>query len=36
MKYDLHTHSKYSRDGWINIEKMIKIAIKKGLSRYLD
>jgi predicted metal-dependent phosphoesterase TrpH len=32
MKYDLHTHSKYSRDGWINIEKMIKIAIKKGLS----
>jgi len=32
MKYDLHTHSKYSRDGWIDVEKMIKIAIKKGLS----
>ncbi|WP_321423440.1 PHP domain-containing protein [uncultured Methanobacterium sp.] len=32
MKYDLHTHSKYSRDGWIDVEKMVKIAIKKGLS----
>jgi len=32
MKYDLHTHSNYSRDGWVDVEKMVKIAIKKGLS----
>ena len=32
MKYDLHTHSKYSIDGWIDPEILVKIAIKKGLS----
>jgi predicted metal-dependent phosphoesterase TrpH len=32
MKYDLHTHSKYSSDGFLDPEKMVKIAIKKGLS----
>jgi hypothetical protein len=32
MKYDLHTHSKYSSDGWIDPETLVKTAIKKGLS----
>lgn len=32
MKYDLHTHSKYSGDGWLEVEKMVKIATRKGLS----
>lgn len=32
MKYDLHTHSKYSSDGWIDPEMLVKTAIKKGLS----
>ena len=32
MKYDLHTHSKYSFDGFLNPEKIVKIARKKGLS----
>jgi predicted metal-dependent phosphoesterase TrpH len=31
-KYDLHCHSKYSRDGWLDPEKMVKIALKKGIS----
>ena len=32
MKYDLHTHSKYSSDGWIDPKMLVKTAIKKGLS----
>ncbi len=32
MKYDLHTHSKYSLDGVIDPEKLIKTGIKKGLD----
>ncbi len=32
MKYDFHTHTKYSSDGYIDPEKMVKVAIKKGLS----
>ena len=27
MKYDLHIHSKYSSDGIIDPEKIVKIAI---------
>jgi hypothetical protein len=32
MKYDLHTHSKYSYDSSLDPEKMIQIAKKKSLS----
>jgi predicted metal-dependent phosphoesterase TrpH len=32
MKYDLHTHSKYSNDGWMEIETMVKAAMARGLS----
>ncbi len=32
MKYDLHVHSKYSRDGILNPKMIIKIAQKRGLS----
>jgi predicted metal-dependent phosphoesterase TrpH len=32
MKYDLHSHSKYSSDGILNPEKIVKIARKRGLS----
>ncbi len=32
MKYDLHIHSKYSSDGVLEPEKIIKIAIKRGLD----
>ncbi|PKL66606.1 MAG: histidinol-phosphatase [Methanobacteriales archaeon HGW-Methanobacteriales-1] len=32
MKYDLHTHSKYSSDGWMDIKTMINTGIKRGLS----
>lgn len=32
MKYDLHIHSKYSHDGTIEPEEMVRVAIKKGLS----
>ena len=32
MKYDFHTHSKYSADGYIEPKIMVKIAIKVGLS----
>lgn len=32
MKYDFHTHSKYSQDGFLDPEKMVRVAIKKGLS----
>lgn len=32
MKYDLHVHSKYSSDGYVDPKSLIKVAIKKGLS----
>lgn len=32
MKYDLHIHSKYSSDGIPEPEKIVKIAIKRGLD----
>jgi hypothetical protein len=32
MKYDLHIHSKYSNDGILDPQKIVKIAIKKGLD----
>ncbi|MGB9937685.1 MAG: PHP domain-containing protein [Methanobacterium sp.] len=32
MKYDLHLHTKYSSDGFLNPEKLVKIAKKRGLS----
>lgn len=32
MKYDFHTHSKYSADGHPEPEVMVKKAIKQGLS----
>ncbi len=32
MKYDLHSHSKYSSDGILDPHKIIKVAIKKGLA----
>jgi predicted metal-dependent phosphoesterase TrpH len=32
IKYDFHTHSKYSLDGSLDPELMVKAAIKKGLA----
>ena len=32
MKYDLHIHSKYSSDGVLDPEKIVKIAIERGLN----
>lgn len=32
MKYDLHTHSKYSADGFIEPEKIVETALRRGLS----
>jgi predicted metal-dependent phosphoesterase TrpH len=32
MKYDLHSHSKYSSDGILDPQKMVKVAKKRGLS----
>lgn len=32
MKFDLHVHSKYSFDSYLNPEKIIHIAKKKGLD----
>ncbi len=32
MKYDLHSHSKYSSDGVLDPKEIVKIAIKKGLD----
>ena len=32
MKYDLHIHSKYSSDGIIDPEKIVKTAVKRGLD----
>lgn len=32
MKYDLHSHSKYSSDGFVDPKKIIKVARKRGLS----
>jgi len=32
MKYDLHSHSKYSSDGILDPQKMVKVAKKRGLN----
>ncbi|MEA1994103.1 MAG: PHP domain-containing protein [Euryarchaeota archaeon] len=32
MKYNLHIHSKYSSDGVLDPEKIVRIAIKRGLN----
>ena len=32
MKYDLHIHSKYSYDGFLEPKDIVKIAIKRGLN----
>jgi len=32
MKYDLHIHSKYSSDGVLDPEKIVKIATERGLT----
>lgn len=32
MKYDLHSHSKYSSDGILDPQKIIKVAKKRGLN----
>ena len=32
MKYDFHTHSKYSADGYVEPKTMVKIASKVGLT----
>lgn len=32
MRIDLHVHSKYSFDGWMDPKDMVNVAIKKGLS----
>ncbi|GAB6056034.1 PHP domain-containing protein [Methanobacterium movens] len=32
MKYDFHIHSKYSNDGWMDIDKIIKSSHRKGLG----
>jgi predicted metal-dependent phosphoesterase TrpH len=32
MKYDLHTHSKYSHDGTLEPKEIVKIAKKQGLD----
>jgi len=32
MKYDLHIHSKYSSDGILDPEKIVKITLRKGLN----
>lgn len=34
MKYDLHIHSKYSSDGVLDPEKIVKIAMKRGLNGF--
>ena len=32
MRFDLHTHSKYSSDGYLNPQTIVKTALKRGLS----
>lgn len=32
MKFDMHVHSKYSHDSWMEPEKMIDIARERGLD----
>lgn len=32
MRYDLHTHSKYSVDGFLEPEKIVETAMRRGLS----
>ena len=32
MKFDLHVHSKYSSDGVLDPENIVRIARKRGLA----
>jgi len=32
MKYDFHTHTKYSSDGYVEPKMIVKVAMKRGLS----
>ncbi len=32
MRYDFHTHTKYSTDGYVDPKILVKVAIKVGLS----
>ncbi len=32
MKYDFHTHTKYSSDGYVEPERLVKVATEKGIS----
>ena len=32
MKYDFHTHTKYSTDGYIDPKILVKAAVKAGLT----
>ena len=32
MKFDFHTHSKYSSDGYVDPKILVKVAAKVGLS----
>jgi predicted metal-dependent phosphoesterase TrpH len=32
MRYDFHTHTKYSSDGYVEPKMLVKIAAKRGLS----
>ncbi len=32
MKYDFHTHTKYSSDGYVEPRRLVKVAIKNGIS----
>jgi len=32
MKYDFHTHTKYSSDGYVEPKMLVKVAVKVGLS----
>jgi predicted metal-dependent phosphoesterase TrpH len=32
MKYDFHTHTKYSADGYIEPKILVKVAAKVGLT----
>lgn len=32
LKYDLHTHSRYSKDGIMDVKDMFRIAKKRGLA----
>jgi predicted metal-dependent phosphoesterase TrpH len=32
LKYDLHSHSRYSKDGIMDVRDLLKIAKKRGLD----